>query len=209
MPRTDFEYLVGSFQREGFPALGAFFDRLPLDPYIKGRFRRRRYSHFRGPSERMQRLDHTSFLQSKQVNYLAGGIRREFEELEDGLLAEVAFRHVVQSFLDTIGIDPLVREYGVHQIRICCSQEFSGDPAPEGIHQDGFDYVGIFCIDRHQIVGANTLLYRDPKGEPVFARALQPGEAVFTNDRVLYHYTDPVRPVGAGQGHRDVFVLTA
>jgi len=223
MPRSDFDFHLQRFPDHGLAALRPLFDRLPLDPYISGHFRRRRYSHFLAPAaglavtggkdgfdvEHLQRLDHAFFLQSRTVNQLAGGIRREFAELEEGLLHLPIFSSVVKTFIDFFGIDAAKREFGVHQIRILCSAEFSGDPAPEGVHKDGFDYVGIFCVERHNIVGANTLLYRELGGQPIFSRALQPGEVVFTNDRTVFHYTDPVRPLGAQPGHRDVFVITA
>ncbi len=208
-PRTGFEYHLQTFPSSGLAELRPYFERLPLDPYIAGRFRRRRFSHFLGQPGALRRLDHTYFLQSRSVNQLAGGVRREFQELEDGLVALQSFNAVVATFVDYIGIDPTVTEFGVHQIRILCSPGFSGDPAPEGIHKDGFDHVGIFCVERHGIVGANTHLYRDKEAAPIFSRELQPGEVVFTNDRTVFHYTDPVRPSSDHPGHRDVFVITA
>jgi hypothetical protein len=217
MPRSEFEFELQHFPDHGLHALRPYFDRMPLDPYINGHFRRRRFSHFLAPKDpghgfdvdHLKRLDHTFFLQSRNVNYLAGGIKREFAELEDGLLQLPIFAAIVRTFIDFFDIDAAKREFGVHQIRILCSTEFSGDPAPEGIHKDGFDYVGIFCVERHDVVGANTLLYRDKDGPPIFSRALQPGEVVFTNDRTVFHFTDPVRPSGTLPGHRDVFVITS
>lgn len=76
-------------------------------------------------------------------------------------------------------------------------------------HQDGFDFVGIFCIDRHNLIGAETHLYEDPNAAPIFAKELQPGEFVLVNDRRLYHSTSGIQPLGTGEGTRDVFVMTA
>jgi hypothetical protein len=208
-PRTDFEFHLQTFPTGGIPDLRPFFDDLPLDPYISGHFRRRRYSHFRGPAHAIERLRHARFLQSKNVNYLQGGLAREFQELDPKLVALREFKDIVACFIDWVQIDPKTREFGVHQIRILCSPEFSGDPAPEGIHKDGFDFVGIFCIARHNVIGAETHLYRDKAQPPIFNRALQPGEVVFTNDRAVFHYTDTVRPATPAPGHRDVFVITA
>ncbi len=47
----------------------------------------------------------------------------------------------------------MVTEMGIHQIRVVASKDEQGEPAPEGIHKDGFDYVGIFCINRDGISG--------------------------------------------------------
>lgn len=209
MPRKDFDFHLQTFPSEALHELRPYFDDLPLDPYISGHFRRRRYSHFRGPASALKRLDHKAFQQSRAVNYLQGGIAREFAELDPNMTALQGFKKIVAAFIDFTQIDPKVTEFGAHQIRILCSPEFSGDPAPEGIHKDGFDFVGIFCIDRHNVIGAETHLYRDKNQPPIFNRALQPGEVVFTNDRTVFHYTEPVRPEKNGPGHRDVFVITA
>ena len=206
---SDFTYLLTHFPTAEVAALRPFYDRLPLDPYIKGVFRRRRFSRFRGHASEMRRLDHKYFLQSKDVNQLAGGIRRDFQELEDGLLSQPAFQAMVTTFIDGMGIDPEVREFGVHQIRIVCSSEFSGSPAPEGIHQDGFDFIGMFCVERHQILGATTRIYPGRDQPPLFSRDLQAGEAVLANDRIVYHYAEQVRPSGDQPGHWDLLVITS
>jgi hypothetical protein len=82
---ADFDY---KFQRiSNIHAAGSapFFTNLPLDPYIQGGFRRRRFSRFQGSPENLTRLEHKYFEQGSVVNRLAGGIRRDFPELEEGL----------------------------------------------------------------------------------------------------------------------------
>ena len=206
---SDFTYQLTHFPTGDLAALRPFYDRLPLDPYITGVFRRRRFSRFMGHPSELRRLDHKYFLQSKDVNQLAGGIRRDFQELEDGLLSQPTFQAMVTTFIDGMGIDPEVREFGVHQIRIVCSAEFAGSPAPEGIHQDGFDYIGMFCVERHQILGATTRIYPGKDQPPLFSRELQAGEAVLANDRTVYHYAEQVRPSGVQPGHWDLLVITS
>jgi hypothetical protein len=191
---------------------GAFapsFENLPVDPYIKGTFRRRRFSRFTGTPSHLHRLEHKYFVQSSKVNKLAGDIKRDFPELEDNLKDLPEFQRIVDAFVDFSKIDPMVTEMGVHQIRIVASKNEQGEPAPEGIHQDGFDFVGIFCINRADISGGETHLYREKEGAPIFDKVLQPGEFVMVNDRTLYHYASAVAPIGDQQGVRDVFVITA
>lgn len=190
------------------PALAGSFDRMPVDAYITGTFRTRRLSRFRLADDALVHLPHGEFMQSSYVNRLLGNIRREYAELEDGLVDLPAFQRLLRVYAAFFAIGPET-VMGVHQIRIRCSAAESGHPAPEGIHQDGFDHLGIFCVTRVAVAGGETRLYRDPQGEPVFARELEPGDAVFVNDRVLYHYTSPLQPRGADEGHRDVFVVTA
>ena len=202
------------YKLEKFAALNAaifepFFSNLPVDPYIQGQFRRRRFSRFTGTPENLHRLEHKYFIQSAQVNQLAGGVKRDFLELEENLTQLPEFQVLVSAFIDFSKIDSMVTEMGVHQIRIVASKSEQGEPAPEGIHQDGFDFVGIFVIQRRDITGAETHLYRAKDQPPVFNKVLQPGEFVMVNDRTHYHYTNAVAPAGDGEGVRDVFVFTA
>ena len=213
MPTTPrlapFDYKLQMLSALDTDSVEPFFANLPVDPYIQGKFRLRRFSRFTGTPGNLQRLEHKYFVQSAKVNQLAGGIKRDFPELEDGLLELEAFQTVVASFIDFSKIDPLVTEMGIHQIRIVASRDEKGEPAPEGIHQDGFDYVGIFCIKRDGISGGETHLYRARDQPPIFDKVLVPGEFVMVNDRTLFHYASPVAPTGEGDGVRDVFVLTA
>jgi hypothetical protein len=205
----DFTFALQAFPTAGLADLRPSYDRLPLDPYIQGRFRQRRFSHFLGTADHLRRLGHMHFLQTKDVNRVAGGMKRHFAELEEEFLSQPAFLAMVAAFTGFFPIDPQARELGVHQIRIVCSPEFAGTPAPEGIHQDGFDYIGIFCVERYRILGATTRIYPAKDQPPLFSRELQPGEVVFANDRRVFHFAEQVWPAGDGPGHWDLLVITA
>lgn len=206
---TDFDYKLERIRNLHFAAFDHYFQNLPLDPYVQGKFRLRRFSRFQGSPERLKRLEHKYFEQSAAVNKLAGGIKRDFAELDDHMLALPDFHMLVAQFVDFSKIDPESAEIGIHQIRIVSSPDMVGEPAPEGIHQDGFNFVGIFCIKRENLIGAETHLYENPANPPIFAKELQPGEFVLVNDRRLYHFTSGMKPAGVGNGVRDVFVMTA
>jgi hypothetical protein len=205
----DFDYKLERISNLHFAAFDPYFENLPLDPYIQGKFRLRRFSRFQGPPENLRRLEHKYFEQSATVNKLAGGVKRDFAELENQIVALPDFQMLVARFVDFSKIDPETTEIGVHQIRIVAAPNMVGEPAPEGIHQDGFDFVGIFCIKRNNLIGAETHLYEHPANPPIFAKELQPGEFVLVNDRRLYHFTSGIRPAGSGNGIRDVFIMTA
>ena len=208
-PHAAFDYKLQMLSALNVAAFEPYYDNLPVDPYIKGSFRRRRFSRFSGNPQNLQRLEHKYFVQSSKVNQLAGGVKRDFPELEEGLIELEEFQTLVASFIDFSKIDPMVTEMGIHQIRIVASKDEQGEPAPEGIHQDGFDYVGIFCIKRDEISGGETHLYRAKDQPPIFDKVLVPGEFVMVNDRELFHYASAVAPTGDTQGVRDVFVFTA
>jgi hypothetical protein len=206
---ADFDYKLQRLSSARTEVFATFFANLPLDPYIEGSYRRRRFSRFKGDPDNLTRLEHKYFEQGSAVTNLAGGIKRDFAELEEDIVRLPEFQFFVSRFVDFSKIELETTEIGIHQIRIVASPDEVGEPAPEGIHQDGFDFVGIFCISREHVRGAETHLYEDPGNAPIFAKELQPGEFVLINDRKLYHFTTGMKPVGVVEGTRDVFVMTA
>ena len=185
-----------------------FFTNLPVDPYIKGNYRFRRLSRFKVLGDELIKLPHGYLFQSKKYNPLLGDIKREFAELDDAIIKLEDFKKLVLAFIDYCQLDEQAVEIGVHQIRTTCSPDNYGNPAPEGIHRDGTDFVGIFSVDRNNIQGGETELYKSKKESSVFHKILNPGDLLLVNDDEFFHYTTPIQPLVSGEGTRDVFVLT-
>ena len=100
-------------------------------------------------------------------------------------------------------------EVGVHQIRTVTSVREIDHPAPEGIHRDGVDMVGVFCVNRERIEGGETHLYKSKDGNPIFTKILNPGELLAFNDHQFFHFTSVVKAISSQKnGLRDIFVLT-
>ncbi|MBD2566399.1 2OG-Fe dioxygenase family protein [Anabaena lutea] len=188
--------------------LQPFFHNLPVDPYIKGEYRSRRLSRLIVSGDKLIKLPHGHLFQSGEYNPLLGDIKREFADLDDRLVELDIFKKVVLAFCDSCQLHPEA-EIGVHQIRTSCSPGHLGNPAPEGIHQDGTDFIGIFAVSRNNIQGGETHLYNAKKEKPVFNKILQPGELLLVNDHEFFHFTTPIKPQNPTTGTRDVFVLTS
>lgn len=185
------------------------FANLPADPYLEGGYRFRRLSHFQVEGDRLIKLPHRRLFQSKQINPLLGDVVREYDELEDELIQLEDFQRMIWEFFQFCQLCSSFKEIGVHQIRTTASSNKLGNPAPEGIHRDGVDVVGIFSVDRHGIGGGKTHLYRNKQDEsPVFSKVLHSGEFLVFKDDQYFHYTSPVNATDTDQGTRDVFVLT-
>jgi hypothetical protein len=184
------------------------FDDLPVDDYLRGSFpfRRRRYSRARAEGGEVCWLAAGPFRQSAAHNAYAEGKARRFKELDDvvrGPLAGV----VVPALLAHLPAG--VYDVGVHQVRVLADDEHVGEPAPEGVHQDGFDYIGIVPVRRDNVRGGVTQLFDlDDRVRPVAEYVLTAGEVLLFNDRQLAHYTSPIAPHRPGLAVRDVFVLT-
>lgn len=185
-----------------------FFSDLPVDPYIQGKYRQRRLSRFKVSSDEVVKLPHGHLFQSKSYNPLVGDVKREYAELDEELIELVEFKKLLFAFSDFCTLNSVALEVGVHQIRTTCSPKNFGNPAPEGIHRDGTDLIGIFAVDRQNVQGGETHLYKNRKQDPVFKQVLNPGELLLVNDREFFHYTTPIKPETEGVGTRDVFVLT-
>ena len=196
---------VDSIKLEGFKT---FFNNLPVDPYVKEGYRKRRLSHFQKSGDEIVKLPHGCLFQSKDYNPVVGDIQREFEEIDDGLIALDEFKKLIFEFTNYCRLKPEA-SIGIHQIRTMCSPDNFGNPAPEGIHRDGCDYIGIFSVDRQNIQGGETHLYVKRKEKPVFKKILHPGELLLVNDRDHFHFTTPIKPISEGEGTRDVFVITS
>ena len=196
---------ANSINLEGFKK---FFSDLPVDPYIKGNYRFRRLSRFKVDSGELIKLPHGYLFQSKEYNPLLGDIKREFAELDDAMIELDDFRRLVFEFIYLCKLNPEEMEIGVHKIRTTCSPDNFGNPAPEGIHRDGTDFIGIFSVDRENVQGGETHLYKSKKDKPVFRKILNPGELLLVNDHEFFHFTTPIKPISSDQGTRDVFVLT-
>lgn len=190
-------------------SLRGFFDNLPPDPYLAEPYRSRRFSQFRVVSERLERLNHGCFVQAKEYNHLLGDIKRYYTELDEELAAVEDFSRIVFDFVRACDIPPREADVEVHQIKVVSAEQRPGCPAPEGVHRDGFDYIGICCVSRDNIVGGETTLFEPGGAEPIYRKTLEPGELLAIDDRRLLHYTSPIEADDERGGARSVFVLTA
>jgi hypothetical protein len=189
-------------------ALQPFFNDLPVDPYLKGNYRFRRLSHFRVSDDRLIKLPHRRLFQSSQYNPILGDVVREYPELDDAMIQIEDMQKLIWEFFQFCQLCSTSHEIAVHQIRTTASLKHVGNPAPEGIHRDGVDLVGIFSVNRRGISGAETHLYKDKNHSPAFSKVLEPGEFLIFRDDRYFHYTSPINAIAEEQGVRDVFVLT-
>lgn len=203
------DYALETLNSVNLDKIESFFGELPVDPYLKSNYRFRRLSRFKVSDHRLVKLPHNLFFQSQEYNPLLGDVVREYSELDDALSELEDFQKIVWEFFQFCKLCSDSQEVGVHQIRIVAHPQEIGQPAPEGIHRDGVDLVGIFCINRERIEGGETHLYRSKDCKPIFSKILNPGELLVFNDHQFFHFTSLVKAISSQEkGVRDVFVLT-
>jgi len=148
--------------------LSEAFERMPTDRYIPLGYRSRRLSRFHVNENQIEPLPHAAYVQDGERGYntLLGNVERWFEEIEPTIVGSVGFRALVLRFIALCGVGGTEISVNVHLIRNACKTGQPGFPAPEGVHRDGFDWVGILCVALHNVIGAETTLYRSTNTTP-------------------------------------------
>lgn len=83
----------------------------------------------------------------------------------------------------------------VHHTQIVCFPEISATNSPEGIHQDGMDYiVSALVVESRNFLGGKSIIYGRDKLTPIVEVSLAPGQGVFQPDRGtdLWHTVTPI-----------------
>ena len=207
------DYIIETLNSVNLDRVDDFFKNLPADPYIAENYRFRRLSSFKIIDHRLVQLPHSPLFQSKKYNPLVGDVVRDFAELEQGLIELPDFQTIVLEFFEfcqqcSSANHIKTNEISVHQIRTIANSQQIGHPAPEGIHRDGVDLVGVFSVSRNKIEGAATSLYKSKDSEPIFSKILNPGEFIIFSDHAFFHFTSMIKATTSEVGTRDVFVFT-
>lgn len=191
---------IGSDLLPHWQLLGADWDRLEPDRYLKNgaKFRLRRYGRYSWSAidNTLAPLPYEPYFQPEEENAYAGGITRDFAPL----LAETVHNPFIHALVrSTFACLPLDREkqestweVRIHQIRIVATPEEPGLPAPEGIHQDGTDFLTLHLVHRRNVVGAETTIYdltRKPIQRYIMREAL---DSLIIQDERVMHGVTPV-----------------
>lgn len=96
-----------------------------------------------------------------------------------------------------------------HQVRLISYSKNESDNSPEGIHQDGADYiVSALVLDRHNVTGGESRIYDENKNKILFEKKLNKNEMIFQEDRSLWHDVTPIQSLCKEKlGFRDIIGL--
>jgi aspartate/methionine/tyrosine aminotransferase len=186
---------------------------LELDHHLKNgaTFRRRRYGrYFWSPGENILRsLPNEAYFQPEDQNGYAGGVQRAFapllpESVENPFLLELVRCSFGQLPLDDVRAKQNW-EVRVHQIRIVATPNEVGEPAPEGIHQDGTDFLTLHLVRRENVKGAQSTIY-DLDRKPIFNYTMSDVmDSFILEDPRIMHGVTPVVPAdGCSPATRDL-----
>lgn len=190
------------------------WDNLSLDVFMQdgGKYRRRRFTElaYNASTGAISVQPHRPFYQSLEFNTLNGGLERHFEPVTSEVLKTAILGNLVRYLAELFTTVSGVREWdvNVHQVRIEASTGSVGLPVPEGIHRDGVTFTSLILIRRHNVLGAENMLFDDGKRLLLRRFLTKPGDALIIDDMRTYHDTTSVRIGPDGEfEHRDMLFL--
>lgn len=208
---------LGSSATDMWQKFAASWDALGLDTYMAdgGRYRRRRHATFSVSGTGIRRKPHQPHYQSRDYNHLNGGLERWFTPVDDGVAEGVVMQSILKLCFDLFHpvtpseIRPTSWHVEAHQFRIEAQPGIEGRPTPEGMHQDGVDWVLVLLVRRENIDSGVTTIHDLSKRLLGRFTLIAPLDAALVDDNRVYHGVTPVNPVDpARPAYRDVLVVT-
>jgi hypothetical protein len=141
-------------------------------------------------------------------------LQRVFAETPRDLASHPDFRRLLAGVLDVVAEVAAPRRPArvfFHQIRTVARADTPGVIVPEGIHQDGVDYiVSALVIERVAVVGGESAVYGPDRATAYLRTVLLPGQGLFQADSgsSLWHGVTPIQvdpDARRTEGYRSVF----
>jgi hypothetical protein len=193
--------------------LCAEWGRLEPDRYLErgAKFRLRRYGRYSwSPAhDALTALPHEAYFQPEDENPYAGGIAREFAPLLPDTVHNPFLHALVRLTFACLPVADDRRgktwEVRIHQIRVVAAPGEPGHPAPEGIHQDGTDFLTLHLVRRDNVVGGESTIY-DLGRTPIGCYTMrEPLDSFILEDPRVLHGVTPFRCAdGLTPGTRDM-----
>lgn len=200
-----------------WPGFADSWNDLGIDRFMAdgGRYRRRRFAAFAASEEGILRKPHQPHYQSRDYNALNGGIERWFEPVTDAVGAHPATRAVLRfcnrlfTNLTAPDVRPERWHVEMHQFRVEARPGSEGRPTPEGLHQDGVDWVLVLLVRRENVAEGETSITDLERNLVSRFTLAEPMDAAIVDDGRVYHGVTPVHPLDpAMPAFRDVLVIT-
>ena len=139
---------------------------------------------------------------------------RIFQKTSKQITSHPLFQKLITeigNIIQEIESDFQILKINFHQISVVARKDSLGEGSPEGIHQDGADYiVSALVIERSSVVGGESIIYGPDKKTEYLRTILQPGQGLFQIDKKssLWHNVTPIyldNQVGTDLGRRSIF----
>jgi hypothetical protein len=190
------------------------WDFLKVDSYVRNSNnpRRRRHCIFKYVTETniLTREPDGIYYQSVENNSLYGGLARSFAPVDVAFSVENPwFEQLLRFNVSNLPLNYPELLINCHFVRITSLSNAPGEPAPEGIHRDGFEYISIHLINKTNCIGGETTIFNNER-KPLLNKTLEnPFDSIYFNDQNCLHHTSPIY-VGEESklGTRDVILCS-
>ena len=160
--------------------------------------------------DKLEIIGDLNFYQNESYNNYNGNVLRKYSNLSEDILDDELFKYLVQTFKEQVDkVSPVVTKYiQVHQTRVYANSS-STNLVPKGIHQDGYNFIAISCINRKNIRRKLNNVYISDKTIKFYSTTLNAGEILILNDRKMFHDVTNIELNNLNEvGYTDIFVFT-
>lgn len=205
---SPFYLTIGAISPDAVKDLADHFNHLPESDYLDGEYRLRRYGVFQYANDKVNKLPHRAFTQSDEFNKFQGNVERDYQDITTACYESAGFAEMMLHYAEQSGLNDDT-EIEIHQIRIRAKAGETVPVAPEGVHQDGYNRIGMFMVNYQNITGGALKVHTKKDSPAMTTCLLDPGEYILLNDARFWHDADDITCVdGANEGYYDLFVLT-
>jgi hypothetical protein len=189
------------------------FDNLSIDKYYS-EIRYRSFSLI--DTNHWITIGHPIFYNNYCENNNMNNNINEYTHISSDVLKDDSFRDMINEFILSVNTFEKIYSFVyVHQIRVECNDN-EINALPEGIHKDGFEFIGIYCVSRKNIKGGITQLYDNDLYE-IFNDIIEEDTGLIINDSKYSHSLTPISPMESNKesnetnscnSYRDIFIIT-
>ncbi|WP_329571333.1 2OG-Fe dioxygenase family protein [Kitasatospora sp. NBC_01266] len=209
------DLLVPPAARDSLQQLADSFHDLPLDPYMPdgSRYRYRRYTcyTYERDSGSLTVTENGGYFQTVENNPFAGGAPRKYEEVDESLRYSPFLAGLIAFGVDQLPPKDVNRWLvQLHTVRIVAREGELGRPTPEGVHRDGYTFISLHMVTRHNVTGGGTQVC-DETGAPITSKVFTDRlDSLYGEDARIRHGVEPVALADprAGNGYRDMLLMS-
>lgn len=134
-------------------------------------------------------------------------VERKFPESSSALLEHPHYTALISKIAELVAeVQSNVRqlEFVSWQTSITATKDRTGSNSPEGIHQDGSDYiVSALVLERDNVAGGESRIFAPDKSTQHFGVTLQPGQGILQADKGsnLWHDVTPISIADTSKGN--------
>jgi len=187
--------------RSAWQALRADYESLPPDEFLPehASYRYRRYDsfYFYPKTGELALLPHRDYFQSQDINAVTGGMLRRFAPLTGETIHNPFLHALIRYDFEQFPLRQAAQYYypwqvDVHQILVVAEPHSEAHPTPEGVHQDGAEFVTVHLAVLDNAQGGVVTVYDEHQHALQSFQLAQVLDSYLFDDTSLWHGVTPI-----------------